>query len=70
METVSEFTYLGDRMSGGGGCEAAVAARQRCGLLKLMECSVLMYGRGFPLKLKQAVNKSYVRPTILYESLA
>ena len=26
VETVSEFTYLGDRVSAGGGCEAAVTA--------------------------------------------
>ena len=31
VETVSEFTYLGDRVSAGGGCEAAVAARIICG---------------------------------------
>ena len=35
METVSVFTYLGDRMSAGGGCEAAVTARTRCGGLSL-----------------------------------
>ena len=26
VETVRAFTYLGDRMSAGGGCEAAVTA--------------------------------------------
>ena len=26
VETVSELTYLGDRVSAGGGCEAAVTA--------------------------------------------
>ena len=26
VETVREFTYLGDRVSAGGGCEAAVTA--------------------------------------------
>ena len=30
METVMEFTYLGDRVSAGGRCEAAVTARTRC----------------------------------------
>ena len=29
-ETVSEFTYLGDRVSAGAGCEAAMMARARC----------------------------------------
>ena len=31
MESVREFTCLGDRLSAGGGCEAAVTARTRCG---------------------------------------
>ena len=30
VETAREFTYLGDRVSAGGGCEAAVTARARC----------------------------------------
>ena len=30
VETVSEITYLGDRVSAGGGCEAAVTVRTRC----------------------------------------
>ena len=29
VETVRQFTYLGDRVS--GGCEAGVTARTRCG---------------------------------------
>ena len=29
--TVRKFTYLGDRVSAGGGCETAVTARIRCG---------------------------------------
>ena len=36
VETVGQFTYLGDRLSAGGGCEAAVTARIRCGWVKLM----------------------------------
>ena len=30
VETVREFTYLGDRVSSGEGFEAAVTARTRC----------------------------------------
>ena len=30
VETVWEFTYLGDRVSAGGGCEATVTARKIC----------------------------------------
>ena len=60
VETVSEFTYLGDMVSASGGCEAAVTARTRCGRVKFMECCELLYGRRFPPKLKGAVDKSYV----------
>ena len=52
-------------MSAGGGCESAVTARPTCGWLMFRECSELMYGRRFPLRLKTAVYKSYVRPAIL-----
>ena len=38
VETVREFTYLGNRVSAGGGCEAAVTARTRCGWAKIREC--------------------------------
>ena len=64
VETVREFTYLGDSVSAGGGCEAAVTARTRCGSVRYRECSELLYGR-LPLKLKVAVYKSYVRTAIL-----
>ena len=33
VETVREFTYLGDSVSEDGGCEAAVTARTRYGLV-------------------------------------
>ena len=70
METVSEFTYLGDRVSASGGCEAAVTARIRCGWVKLSECGELLHSSMFPLRLKVAVYKSYVRLAILYGSEA
>ena len=54
-ETVGEFTYLGDRVSAGGGCETAVTAGTRCGCVKFRECSELLYGWRFPLRLKGAV---------------
>ena len=49
VETVREFTYLGDRVISGEGCEAAVTARTRCGLVKFRECGELLYGRKLPL---------------------
>ena len=70
VKTVSEFTCLGDRVSAGGGCEAAVSARTRCGWAKHRKCGELLYGRRFPLRLKGAVHNSYVRPAIPYGSEA
>ena len=57
VETVNEFTYLGDRVSDGGGCEAAVTARTKCGWVKLRKCGEMLHGRRSPLKLKGAVYK-------------
>ena len=66
METVRVFTYRDGRVSAGGGCEAAVTARTRCGWIWLRECGELMHGRRFPLRLNGAVYRSCVRPAILY----
>ena len=49
---------IGDRVGAGGGCEAAVTARMRCGWVKFMESGELLYGRRFPLKLIAAVYMS------------
>ena len=54
LETVSGFTYIGDRVSAGGGCEADVTARTWCWWVKFRECSELLCGR-CPLRLKGAV---------------
>ena len=65
-ETVNKFTYLGDRESAGGGCEAAVTASTRCRRVALKECGEWLYGRTLPPKLNGAVDKSYVRLAVLY----
>ena len=70
VETVREFPYLRDMVSAGGGCEAAVTAKARCEWVKLRECGELLYGRKFPLKLRGAVYKYYVRTSVLYGSEA
>ena len=70
VKTVRESTYLGNRVSEGGGCEAAVTARARCGWMKFMECGEFLHERRFHLKLNVAVYQSYVRPEILYEGEA
>ena len=60
VETVSEFTHLYDRVSAGRGC----------GWFKIRECDELLYGRRFPLMLKGAVYRRYVRSAILCRSEA
>ena len=55
VETEREFTYLGDRVSAGGECAAAVTARTRCGWVEIRDGDELLYGKRNPLKLKEAV---------------
>ena len=57
-------------MNAGGRYEAAVTARRRCGWAKLRECSELLCGRRFPLRLKGSVYKSYARQEIPHGSEA
>ena len=45
VETVREFTYLGDRVSVVGGSEAAVTDGVLCGWVMCRECGELLYGR-------------------------
>ena len=35
VKIAKELTYLGDRVSAVGGCDASVTARTRCGWVKL-----------------------------------
>ena len=70
METLRGFTYLGDRVSVGGGCRAAVITTTKCRWVIFRECGELLYGRRIPLRLKGAVYESYVRPAMLYGSEA
>ena len=67
METVREFPYLGDRVSVGGGYDAVVIARARCGWVRFWVWGEL-HGRRFPLRLKGAAYNSYVWLVMLYES--
>ena len=65
VETVKEFTYLGDRVISGAGCETALPARSRCWWVKFREFCDLLYGRRLPLKLKCVVSQA-----LLYRSEA
>ena len=51
-----------------GGCEAAVSARVRIGLVRFRECGELLFGNRFPLKMKDKVYRCCVRSAILYGS--
>ena len=70
VEIVSKFTYLCDRLNANGGCEAAVTARTRIGGMKFEECSKILKGRRFSLKIKGKVYKSFVRLAMWYGSEA
>ena len=70
VETVSKFTYLGDRLNATGGCEAVVTARSRIGWMKFRECSKILKGGRFSLKMKGKLYKSCVRSAMLYGSEA
>ena len=47
VETVSKFTYVGDRLNATGGCETAVTARSRIGWMWFRKCSEILKGRRF-----------------------
>ena len=70
VETVSKFTYLGDRLNATGGCETLVTATSRIGWIKFRECREILKGRRFSLKTKEKVYKSCVRSAMLYGSEA
>ena len=57
MEAVGDFTFLGDKMSAGWGCDTPLAIRTRCMWVKFREYGELLYAR-FPLKLKAL----FIRP--------
>ena len=70
MEIVSKFSYLGDRLNATGGCETAVTVGTRIGWMKFRECSEILKGRRFSLKMGEKVYKSFVRSAMLYGSEA
>ena len=68
METVTDYSFLGDRINSRGGCEAAVTSRTRIGWLIFRDCQDLLCGRKFPLKIKGIAYKSCVRSAILHRN--
>ena len=70
VETVGQFSYLGDRLNANGRCETAVTGRTRIDWMKFRECSEILKGRRFALKMKRKVCKSCVRSATMYGSEA
>ena len=71
VETVTELSYLGDRINSGGGCVAAVTSRTRIGWAKFRDGQDFaeirrLCRKKFPLKIKGIVYKSCVISAILY----
>ena len=66
VETVTDFSYLGDRIYSGGGCEVAVTSRTRIGWAKFSVCHDLLCRKKFTLKINGIVSKSSVRAAMLY----
>ena len=66
--TVTELSYLGDRINSGGGCVAAVTSRTRLGWVRFRECQDLLCRKKFPLKIKGIVSESCMRSAVLYGS--
>ena len=49
----SKRVYIfGDSLSSGGGCVAAVSGKVQCWWVKFRQCSELLYGKLFPIKVK------------------
>ena len=68
VETITKFSYLGDRINSGGGCVAAVTFKPRLGWVKFRECQDLLCRKKFPLKIKGIIYKSCARSAIIHGS--
>ena len=70
METVTDFSYLDDRINTASGCEAAVTSRTRLRWAKFRECQDLLLLFLIHLKVKGIAYKSCDRSALLYGSEA
>ena len=66
IEEVTEFTYLGDVISCGGGAETSVRHRIAIAWHKWREISSLLSNRGIPLKHRSRVYNACIRSVMLY----
>ena len=68
VKTVNEFGYFRDKLKSSVECEAAVTARMTIRWIKFRECSEILLGKRFSLKIKARVFQSCVRSAMLYGS--
>ena len=66
VESLGEFTYLGDSVSSSGGCDAVVSARTRFMLLKGMWQVATQNEVSF--EADEVCLESYIKPAIPYGS--
>ena len=67
-DIVSQFCYLGDMLSAGGGAEASSITRTRCAWKKFRELLPLLTSRTFSIKRKGSLYQDCVRSVMLYSS--
>ncbi len=68
LPTVTSFKYLGSMFTSEGGSQADVNNRIRIGWMKWKEVSGVMCDRKIPVKLKDKVFKTIIRPAMTYGS--
>ena len=68
LPTVTSFKYLGSIFTSEGGSQADVNNRIRIGWMKWKEVSGVMCDRKMPVKLKDKVFKTIIRPAMTYGS--
>ena len=66
LPTMTSFKYLGSLFTSEGGSQADVNNRTRIGWMKLKEVSGVMCDRKMPVKLKDKVFKTIIRPAMTY----
>ena len=68
LDVVPEFCYLGDMISGGGGCELAVSTRCKCAWGKFRQLLPILTNRHFPYLARGRAYSACVRSVMLHGS--
>ena len=68
LEVVASFSYLGDMLSAGGGCEIAVTTRVKTAWKKFRELLPVFTSRHLSYKTRGHVYSSFVRSAMLHAS--